>query len=408
MDELYRTANVLVRRIAGPDPTRWVVTFDNYGLGPGFDRPGFGEAFLQSQGVSAIHIMGCKDDWYQYPEMVEACAAVREAVAGAERVMTYGSSMGGYAALRFAEAVGANAILALSPQYSIQREHVPQENRWQEDAERIEWQDFSHHPIRTQAKALVILDSLGPDRWQGERIAQDSDATLIELPHAGHPVTTYLSEIGLLTSIVLKALNGDLDPAWLRKESRRLSRHSGIYLALLARSQPAWRAQTALALARRAVDQSPRDPGTLSALALMLTVTKRFDEAIALHESLLEMAGRLPDYLIPYGETLLAAKRTAETCAVAAEVVEAMPHSAHIRAWAGHLFWKSNAPAQARQSMQEAVRLNPGNRTYRMLLATYRSSKPDNTAPNGIKFTPRVRLIRWWAGLSLPVGQPKT
>lgn len=408
MDDLYRTANVLVRRVACPDLTRWIVTFDNYGLGPGFDRPGFGEAFLQSHGISAIHVMGCKDDWYQYPEMVEACAAVRDAVAGADRVMTYGSSMGGYAALRFAEAVGANAVLALSPQYSIQREHLPQETRWQEDAERIDWQAFSHDPIRTRAKPIVILDSLGPDRWQGERIAQDADATLIELPHTGHPVTTYLSEIGLLTSIVLMALNGDLDPVWLRKESRRLSRHSGIYLALLARNQPAWRAQTGLALARRAVDQSPCDPGTLSALALMLTTTGGFDEAIALHETLLEMAGRLPDYLIPYGETLLAAGRRPETCAVAEEVVQAMPHSAHIRAWAGHLFWKSDAPVEARRSMQEAVRLSPGNRTYRMLLATYKSSKPDRTAASGIKFTPRLRLIRWWAGLSLPTGQSGT
>ncbi|MDB5420818.1 MAG: hypothetical protein JWR59_765 [Brevundimonas sp.] len=404
MDDLYRTANVLVRRVPGQDLTRWIVTFDNYGLGPGFDRQGFGEAFLISQNVSAIHIMGCNDDWYQYPEMDEACAAVRAAVADAECVMTYGSSMGGYAALRFAKAIGAHAILALSPQYSIQREHIPQETRWQEDAERIAWQDFSHHAIDTDAKAFVILDPKGPDRWQGIKIAQDTQATLIELPHTSHPVSTYLSEVGLLTPIVMKCLNDDLDPIWLRKESRRLSRRSGIYLALLARSQPAWRPRTGLTLATRAVEQSPHDPGTLSALALLLTNTGHLDEAITLHERLLEMTGRLPDYLIPYGETLLAAKRSQETCAVAEEVVRSMPNSAHIRAWAGHLFWKSEAVIQARLSMEQAVRLSPNNRTYRMLWATYRNSRPDHAAVSGIKFTPWLRLVRWWAGLLLPAA----
>lgn len=401
MDDLYRTANVLVRRVPAQDTQRWIVTFDNYGLGPGFDRQGFGEAFLQSQGISAIHVMGCNDDWYQYPEMDEACAAVRAAVAGAERVMAYGSSMGGYAALRFAEKIGANAVLALSPQYSIQREHIPEETRWQEDAERIAWQQFSHQPITTSAKAVVVLDSKGPDRWQGFRIAQNPDIAVIDLLHTGHPVTTYLSEVGLLTPIVLKSLNGDLDPIWLCKESRKLSRSSGIYLALLARSQPAWRLQTGLALARRAVEQSPHDPGTLSALALMLTNTGQLAEAIALHERLLETAGRLPDYLIPYGETLLAAKCARETCAVAEEVVRSMPDSAHIRAWAGHLLWKSGAVPQARLSIQEAVRLSPNNRAYRMLLATYKNSHPDYTATSGIRFTPWVRMIRWWAGLAL-------
>lgn len=402
MDDLYRTPNVLVRRVSGTDLTRWIVTFDNYGLGPGFDREGFGEAFLKAHGISAIHVMGCKDDWYQYPEMSEACASVRAAVAGAERVMAYGSSMGGYAALRFAQAAGANAVLALSPQYSIQREHIPQETRWQEDAERIAWQDFSHQPIQTGADTIVVLDSKGPDRWQGVKIAQDPNVAIIDLPHTSHPVSTYLSEVGLLTPLVLTALNGDLDPAWLRQESRRRSRTSGIYLALLARAQPAWRAKTGLALARRAVELSPHDPGTLSALALMLTNTGRLEEAIALHDRLLDMTGRLPDYLIPYGETLLAARRAPETCTIAQEVIRSMPHSAHIRAWAGHLFWKSDAPVQARLSMQEAVRLNPKNRTYRMLLATYRNSRPDQTAPSGIRFTPWIRLIRWWAGLSLP------
>ena len=53
MIDLFRSDNVVVRSVPTADASRWVVTFDNYGIGHGFERPGFGQDFLLASGISA-------------------------------------------------------------------------------------------------------------------------------------------------------------------------------------------------------------------------------------------------------------------------------------------------------------------------------------------------------------------
>src|SRR5690606_30202022 len=144
---------------------------DNYGIGHGFDRPGFGEEFLRNAGISAIHVMGVREDWYQYPEMPAAMQAVRQATAGAERVMTYGSSMGGYAALRFADAAGANAVLAISPQYSIDPKKMPFETRWHQESQRIQWRPEIDGRIVCDSYPVIVFDPI-EDGCQVERVQE--------------------------------------------------------------------------------------------------------------------------------------------------------------------------------------------------------------------------------------------
>ena len=81
--------------------------------------------------------------------------AARAAVPEGARVMTYGSSMGGYAALRFARALRADAILALSPQYSIDPAVVPWEDRWRQDGARIAWLPALAGPLDPNVRPLI-------------------------------------------------------------------------------------------------------------------------------------------------------------------------------------------------------------------------------------------------------------
>lgn len=116
---LYRSQALEVRRVAAGDGRHQVVTFDSYHEPRGFDRPGFGESFFRSERITAIHVMSHGNDWFQYSEIGDVIAIVREACSGVERLLAYGSSMGGYAALRLGGLIGAQAALALSPQYSL-------------------------------------------------------------------------------------------------------------------------------------------------------------------------------------------------------------------------------------------------------------------------------------------------
>lgn len=83
------------------------MTFESYTDNRSLDRPGFGEVFFDANGIDAIHITPRNNDWYQYPEIEEACRRIRTLTTSYPRVVAYGQSMGGYSAIRLGSRVGA-------------------------------------------------------------------------------------------------------------------------------------------------------------------------------------------------------------------------------------------------------------------------------------------------------------
>jgi len=379
MSELYRSENLLVRSVATEDSSRWVITFDNYAIGHGFDRPGFGQAWLENQGISAIHVMGRREDWYQYPEMAQAMDAVRRAVAGAERVMTYGSSMGGYAAIRFADAVGANAVLALSPQYSIDPTKAPFDPRWLQDSHRIVWLPEIDGPIRCHATPVVVYDPKSIDAAHVDLIAADVEITRIGLPYTGHPATSYLSEVGVLSTLVFDTLDGRLNAPATRALAWQKRRGSVVYLGELADRQLGRRPNAALRIARHNSEQAPGNAYALSIFAKHLSVAGEHDAALDAYRNLLDIHGRSAIYMIDYGIALMAAGRVSEAIPVAREIVTALPHQAHLHAWAGYVFWSAGNHEDAQKSVSAAMALDPSNHAYREMLAKYAKSDKAQT-----------------------------
>lgn len=369
--DLYRSDRLVVRRVATSDRDRWVVTFDNYGIGHGFDRPGFGQAWLQAQNISAIHVMGRAEDWYQYEDMEDALAAVRTAVAGASRVITYGSSMGGYAAIRFADAAGAHAALALSPQYTLDPAVASHDWRWSQDVSRIPWIKAWNGPLKKGPQVVAVYDPCGMDGWHGRRIAEDVDAVLIGLPHTAHPVATFLSEIGLLTDLVMRVLNGDLDAAAFRREARSRRRLSGVYLGELAQQQPLWRPKLAIALARRAVLANPISPHAGLSLSRLLSREGLHDEALATLDPIVRAHDREIGYLIEQGQALAMAGRAPEARALIDEVLQKCGDAAHFYGWAAGVSWIIHDVEDARRLIASAIRLDPDNQNYRLTADLY-------------------------------------
>lgn len=368
MSDLYRSDTLLVRAVPTADTTRWVVTFDNYGLGPGFEREGFGETFLRQAGVSAIHVMGRGDDWYQYPDTLQAMAAVRQATKGAERVVTYGSSMGAYAALRLADEAGAHAVLAISPQYSIDPARAPFETRWVADARRLAFLPEIERRMTRRTRPVVVYDAAGDDRRHADLIAAEAEITRLGLRHIHHPATTFLQEKGLLAPLILGLVAGDIDTAALREQARRSRRESATCLTLLAERQPPHRPRMALRLAQRAVDVAPQATMALSSLAMQLTRAGDHDAAIAMHERALATGDRGPQYLVAQSHGLVAAGRVAEATAAAAEAAERLPAAAHLRYWTGSLQLVGGDVKSALRSFREASALDPKNAAYRQTL----------------------------------------
>lgn len=253
--ERYRSDNLIVREVRGFSRDRLVVTFDSYAHDLRPDRPGFGEHFLAAHRVDAVHVIPRANDWYQHPDMPAVAQLVSEIATDYPRVLAYGSSMGGYAAIRFGRAVGASVAFALSPQFSIDPAVVSFEVRWARDSELL---DFALERRWDQAfveKSYIVFDPHTPDRRHVELFVGRSEITAIEILGSGHPCTGFLAEVGLLQQAVLAVLDEALDVDRLKREGRALRKQSAqFYLALSMRARPlSWQA----ALAHRAVQIAP-------------------------------------------------------------------------------------------------------------------------------------------------------
>src|SRR5579871_5724999 len=211
-EELFRSDDLLVRaRLGFPSPC-CVVTFHSYTDERTLDREGFGEEFLASRDINAIHVISRDNYWFLLPDIEPALDAAAKVARGFDRVSSYGSSMGAYAAIRLGGFAGATTAIALSPQFSIDPEVVPFEKRWGPDAARVD------HAMERRlgrrgfvAAADIFYDPTDQDARHVELYREHVAVRDIRLPQCGHPVTGFLSDVGLLQRAVLEAARGALD-----------------------------------------------------------------------------------------------------------------------------------------------------------------------------------------------------
>lgn len=290
LEVIYRSPYLLVKA-AHRESAGCVVTFDSYTDTRELDRTAFGESFFAERGISAIHVVNGRNHWYHEPDWREAIAAARMAAAGYERIVTYGSSMGGYAALRFADRIGAACALALSPQYSRDPRKVPFEKRWSRHR-RGPWLPELSVPLSAAVPAIVAYDpAMRPERLHLKRIAGEMTIETLPLPYAGHTVAAFLSECGLLTEFVLSVVQGTVDLAAIRRLARTKRKHALHYVMTLSRAAfEGGRHRTALDLAQVATKMAPGAELAWHYLGYLLTRLDRHEEAVAAHRRAAELA----------------------------------------------------------------------------------------------------------------------
>ncbi len=319
-EELFRCPDLLVRKVARHGSPCCVVTFDSFTDHRTLDRPGFGELFFDINGIDAVHVIPRDNRWYDYPTMGDAMAQVAAATRGYGRVMTYGSSMGAYAAIRFAGLAGANAVLALSPQFSIAPSVVPWEPRWSGYGAQFNLRWERALPFPSVEDACVVYDPTDRDARHIAALAREFRFDARGMPNAGHPVTGCLAEIGLLQELVIGMCRDELDRArfWARVKERLPN--SSQSLNTIAKRLPAWRRRQRLALMQRSVTLAPQDPSAYRCLGIELRKAKRIDEALAMHRRSLELLPGHPNLMLEYAFSLEAGGDVRGAIAVLEEV----------------------------------------------------------------------------------------
>jgi hypothetical protein len=232
--EIYISETLRVyanRRQPSPGDTDVVAICFQYKLeDPRLDAIGFAEDFFRKRNLDAIFVNCCSNEWWQYPDLPSALTILRQFASRWNRAVTYGSSMGGYAALRFAETLGASASIAVGPQYSPRPSVIPGETRY---ATWIAHTGFLHedrYRISSHVHNAIIYDPLcREDRPHIERYRWQAPIVPIAIHAGGHTPAILLEQCGLLTECVTELLAGTLDVSRLRVRVRQRRRSSAEY-----------------------------------------------------------------------------------------------------------------------------------------------------------------------------------
>lgn len=252
-------------------------------------REYFAAPLVPRMGLSVIHVVPRGDDWYQYPDMLDCLKATRPHLG--PQTFAYGSSMGGYAVARFADALGVARGLALSPQFSIDRRVVPWERRWTPQSRRIPFLYDHDRPAR-RARVWVMTDMTWDlEAGHAKAIAAEGPTEIVNVPGAFHPAGPALLEARVLAPLVSGFVAGTEDVDDIR--TQLADRLPATSYGLLEQAMQV-RGRRRLAMFRRAVEARPTNAEALKRYARLCLHFEEFDEA---QKALVLLGPRTPGHL---------------------------------------------------------------------------------------------------------------
>lgn len=327
---LFRDADLLVRLRARHGSRVLVVTFSPLKTTPSLERAGFGEGFLDRYGIDAVHVTCAANRWYQYASFPDAIRAIAEVAEGYDEVVTYGSSMGGYQALRSAAELGAARAIAISPQYSVDPAKVPLETRWASDVVNIRFVDDGY-TVSDKTAYYVVYDPWEKlDRMHVDAIRTVLPIQELRLPFSGHPSGEFLREAGIISRLMLQLIRGDAPPAGLRSIVRAARANSVTYLLNVQRDRR-WPSKWREHWLSRAREMAPGDASVMITTAVAHLSDRRLDEAHETAAAAVALAPNKTAYRLVLASALARLGRADEADAEARKVLEVDPYNAKAR-----------------------------------------------------------------------------
>jgi hypothetical protein len=236
---LHRGPRYIARQLHCNDDTWAVICFEYWRPEPTLEGEFSGEGFFRHRGLNAIGIMAAENDWFQDDEILQVLAAIRAATPGF-RLIGYGGSMGGYAAINFAHDLGLASLVAVIPQFSIEAGRAPYETRWRGEAARIAFRHDKIADIAPVVNGWMVFDPWCVDGLHARDIQRHHKLGEVAVPFGGHAQMLMLQQANVYTDMFTDMLEERFDPAAFRRRWRIARRASaafwlGVAEALLKR-----------------------------------------------------------------------------------------------------------------------------------------------------------------------------
>jgi acetyl esterase/lipase len=178
-------------------------------------------------GVKRLYVRDLHQSWYHRgmpghgDELMDVASTLRKIIARrrVERLVVVGTSAGGYAALVFGTLLGADVVLAFSPQTVLDLESLAQmdDHRWDDKLQALEddaafdreWVDLARAlPAARHAgtEYRVFFDDTHLDRGHGQRLDGLEGVRLFRFGRGEHELVRQLREVGALSRVIEHAV----------------------------------------------------------------------------------------------------------------------------------------------------------------------------------------------------------
>ncbi len=229
---LHRGDRYAVRFLRCTEERFAVVCFEYWQPQPNLDRPFSAEGFFSHRKTNAVGILAAENDWFQNAEIESVLHAINTALAG-YTLIGYGSSMGGYGVINFADRLGLQRVITVCPQYSIDPARAPYETRWPTEAARIA-QDGGFRQdridqVRPPVTGWLIHDPASVDAEHAARIQRHHRLTNVPVRFAQHHEMRMLQQAEMFTPLLLDMIDGRFNPVDFARRLRIARRRSAVF-----------------------------------------------------------------------------------------------------------------------------------------------------------------------------------
>lgn len=170
----------------------------------------FGYNYFTSRSIPAIFISCKKNNWWHSEATIKVLDIIKEiANKSGYEIITYGSSMGGYACIHFSQYLQSSKSVAIAPQ-SILEPKKTIDNRWDQETSSISYLfDEEIRISKNKVLTYVFFDNFDAlDKYHAESLI-GGNFKLIQCPYCTHSVARSLSKDNLFSSFLLSLFRGE-------------------------------------------------------------------------------------------------------------------------------------------------------------------------------------------------------
>ena len=186
------------------------------------------EKSLHKYDFNVIGIMPKQKSWFPEPSLHAMFAAIESVIAPFKTRIGYGGSMGGYAAIKYANLLDLKRVVALVPQYSINPDDVT-DSRYNMffNAELNANMQVQPHDVALEREYIVIYDPYcAEDRAHYVKLQQVlPKIQTLTLPFTGHDAIAVLASSALLHDLLVR----EFDAPYFYQKIRQVKKRSKFY-----------------------------------------------------------------------------------------------------------------------------------------------------------------------------------